>query len=79
VDIGDLVTAGSTSNTTSLYDIAQYDTIRVFVDVPESVASEISDQMPATAIARELPGRTFAGTVARTSRSIDPAKPDPSS
>jgi RND family efflux transporter MFP subunit len=73
VDIGDLVTAGSTSNTTSLYDIAQYDTIRVFVDVPESVASEISDQMPATAIARELPGRTFAGTVARTSRSIDPA------
>jgi len=73
VDLGDLVTAGSTSSTTSLYDIAQYDTIRVFADVPQSVAAEIRDGMTATAVARELPGEKFAGTVARTSRSIDPA------
>ena len=41
IDIGNLVTAGSTSNTTSLYRIVQDDPIRVFVDVPQSAASDV--------------------------------------
>jgi len=41
------------------------------VDVPEAASSDIRTGMPATAVARELPGQKFVGTVARTSRSID--------
>ena len=70
IDVGDLVTAGSTASTTSLFDLAQTDTIRVFVDVPQSAAMQISDGMPARA---EAAGRIYTGKVARTSRSIDPA------
>jgi len=73
IDIGNLVTAGSTASTTSLYDIAQVDKIRVFVDVPQGTASEITDQMQAAAIDREHPDRVYAGKVARTSHAIDPA------
>ena len=73
IDLGNLVTAGSTASTTSLYDIAQVDRIRVFVDVPQAAASEISEQMRATVSNREHPERTYFGTVARTSRSLDRA------
>jgi RND family efflux transporter MFP subunit len=71
VDIGDLVTAGSTSNTTLLYGIAQSDRIRVFVDVPQTVSAEIADGTVAEVAASELPGRTFEGSITRNSRSID--------
>lgn len=73
IDIGDLVTAGSTANTTSLFKLSQTETIRVFVDVPQAVASEVRDGMQAAATAREFPGRTFTGTVARNSHAIDVA------
>jgi RND family efflux transporter MFP subunit len=73
-DIGDLVTAGSTASTTPLFSVAQADRIRVFVDVPQSASPDIKVGMPAVAIAREYPGRPFAGKVARTSRSIDAAR-----
>ncbi len=42
IDIGNLVTAGSTTNTSPLYDIAQTDTIRVFADVPQDVSGQIT-------------------------------------
>jgi RND family efflux transporter MFP subunit len=71
VDIGDLVTAGSTSNTTLLYGIAQPDKIRVFVNVPQSVSAEIGDGTVAQVTASEHPNRIFEGKVSRTSRSID--------
>jgi RND family efflux transporter MFP subunit len=71
VDIGDLVTAGSTSNTTLLYGIAQPDRIRVFVNVPQTVSAEIADGTVAQVTASEHPGRAFEGKVTRTSRSID--------
>lgn len=71
VDIGDLVTAGSTTNTTPLYDIAQCDRIRIFVDVPQAAIMEVHDKTPAVATAEELPDRKFTGQVARNSSAID--------
>lgn len=70
VDIGDLVTAGSTASTTPLFVLRQTDKLRVFVDVPESVAPEIHDGDVATATCNEYPSREFRGQVARTSRAI---------
>jgi RND family efflux transporter MFP subunit len=73
IDIGDLVTAGSTSNTTPLYRIAQADVIRVFVDVPQNASGGISVGLPAVASTGDEASQRYSGKVARTSRAIDPA------
>lgn len=68
VDLGDLVTAGSTSNTTPLFSIAQFNQMRVFVDVPQDAADDVTIGMAATATAG---GRQFVGHVDRTAESIN--------
>jgi RND family efflux transporter MFP subunit len=73
IDIGDLVTAGSTENTTSLYSIAQYDQTRVFVDVPQNYSRQMVVNTPATILVDEYPDRQFQGHIARTSAAIDQA------
>ena len=72
VDIGDLVTAGSTASTTPLFGVAQYDQIRVFADVPQRVSAELAVGSTAQVLANEYPNRTFDGTISRTSQAIDP-------
>jgi RND family efflux transporter MFP subunit len=72
IDLGDLVTAGSTSSNTPLYMMAQIDQLRVFVDVPQSAAVDMLVGTPCDIVANDLPDRVFAGKVTRTSDSIDP-------
>lgn len=73
IDIGDLVTADSSTNTTPLYRIVQDDPMRVFVDVPQSAATELMKVgVPARISAPDSPGAVIAGTIARTSAAIDP-------
>jgi len=73
VDIGDLVTAGSTANTTALFALAQSNPMRVFAEVPEGLVREIHDGDPATLTVRAYPERNFAGAVARNAQSITAA------
>lgn len=73
IDIGNLVTAGSTASTTSLYTVAQINKIRVFVDVPQRASAGMQVGVPAVAIANEFPDRKFQGAIARTASAIDPA------
>ena len=73
VDVGNLVTAGSSANTTSLYSLAQSDRIRVFVDVPQKATAGVTAGLVARVTADAFPGRTFAGTVARLAGGVDPA------
>jgi RND family efflux transporter MFP subunit len=68
VDVGALVTAGSTL----LFRIAQMDTLRIYVNVPQSNASFIRQGQAASLRVSNLPGRTFTGGVARTANSLDP-------
>jgi RND family efflux transporter MFP subunit len=72
VDIGDLVTAGSTASTSSLYNLAQANVIRTFVDVPQKAAGDMAVGLDADAASNQFPGRLFHGKVARSSMSIDP-------
>jgi len=72
VDIGDLITAGSTANTTSLFRIVQSDQIRVFADVPQTASVHLDVGTQAEITATDYPGRVFKGNITRTSRSIDP-------
>jgi RND family efflux transporter MFP subunit len=72
IDIGDLVTAGSTSNTSPLFGIAQFDRIRVFANVPQGAAGDIGIGSAVRIWAAENPSQVFEGKVTRTSESIDP-------
>jgi len=71
IDIGNLVTAGSTAATTPLYRLSHDDPMRVFVDVPQSAAGDIATGLSATVTMGALPNRSFTGTVTRTARAID--------
>jgi RND family efflux transporter MFP subunit len=73
IDIGNLVTAGSSNSTTSLYRIVQDDPIRVFVDVPQSAAPDLMKVgVPAKIFTNDLSGQSIAGRITRTSDAIDP-------
>jgi len=68
VDTGALVNAGGTL----LFRIAQTRMLRTYVNVPQVNASSIHLGQPALLTVSTLPGRQFAGTVARTANALDP-------
>jgi RND family efflux transporter MFP subunit len=69
VDVGALVNTGNTL----LFRIAQIDTLRTYLNVPQANASEVQVGEPARLTVSNLPGRQFAGVVARTASALDPA------
>lgn len=71
-DVGALITAGSSGQGRELFDIAQVDPLRVFVNVPQTNALSIRAGLPAYIELREYPGQKFSGKVVRTADSIDP-------
>jgi RND family efflux transporter MFP subunit len=81
VDIGSLITpAGATSagvaggdgaGAGSMFRIAETDTVRTYLPVPENYAMAMSVGLPAQVTVQEIPGKTFVGHVVRTSRSLD--------
>ena len=72
IDIGDLVTAGSSNSTTPLFHMTQQDPMRVRVDVPQNLAGALMKiGVPAQIITTNADA-TLDGTVARTSEAIDP-------
>jgi RND family efflux transporter MFP subunit len=73
VDIGALITAGSTGQTKELFNLAQFDPLRVYVSVPQADAASIRPGIPAYIELREYPGQKFSGSVVRTADAIDTA------
>jgi RND family efflux transporter MFP subunit len=69
-EVGQLVTAG-TGAATPLFKVAEVDIVRVFVAVPQLYAGGITVGMGAPTTVREIPGRVFAGKVARTAHELD--------
>ena len=73
IDIGNLVTAGSTAATTPLYVMAQNDPIRIFVDAPQSAADDLLDsRAPVQVQTSAGVTREFSGRVTRTSQALNP-------
>lgn len=70
VDVGDLIDAGS-SGGRALFQIAQSDSLRVYVNVPQAYANLVHVGQKVNVTQPELRGRTFEGQIARTSASID--------
>jgi RND family efflux transporter MFP subunit len=69
VDVGALVNSGNTL----LFRVAQTGTLRTYVNVPETNAASVHPGQIARLRVASLPGRTFTGTVARSTNSLDPA------
>jgi RND family efflux transporter MFP subunit len=87
VDVGSLITAsgatsapvaagsaaGEQAGTASLFRIAQTDTVRTYLPVPEGSAEAVRVGMPAELDVQALPGRRFTGRVVRTARAVNAA------
>jgi RND family efflux transporter MFP subunit len=73
VEQGDLVTSGTAGGDKPLFAIAQSQTLRIQVDVPQSEAVNIADGQKASITVRERPGRTYIGTVVRNAEALDNA------
>ncbi|HET7840853.1 MAG TPA: efflux RND transporter periplasmic adaptor subunit, partial [Terriglobia bacterium] len=70
VDIGALITAGSTQ---PLFRLAQNHILRVYVNVPQTYSRSIFPGLGADLSVPEYNGRLFAGKVVRTAGAIEPA------
>lgn len=64
LDIGQLIMAGSTKE---LFHLAQTDTLRVYVRVPQTVARAVVPGQLAELTIPEIPGKVFPAKVVRTS------------
>jgi RND family efflux transporter MFP subunit len=73
VDVGALITAGSSSSTTPLFSLAQNDVLRVYVSVPQAFVDELTVGQPVQIATRTVPGKGTSGTIARMAGSLDPA------
>jgi RND family efflux transporter MFP subunit len=73
VDVGTLVSEGSSTSTRELFRIVQVDSLRVFVNVPESAISSVRQGLDVEVRFDAHPGRLWKGIVARTARSSDPS------
>ena len=56
-----------------MFDVAQVDPLRVFVNVPQTNSGSIRAGLPAYIELSEHPGQKFTGKVVRTADAIDPA------
>ena len=73
-DIGDLIDAGASGGSkTDLFDIAQPDRLRVYVNVPEAYSQAAKPGLTADLTLAEFPGKRFQGKLVRTAEAIDPA------
>jgi RND family efflux transporter MFP subunit len=72
-DPGTLISAGNTTQSRELIKVSQIDTIRIFVNVPQSYSTLIHAGQNADLMVDEYPGRTFPATVRGTTNAVDPA------
>ena len=71
VDTGALIDAGNGGTPAALFRLAETDRLRVFVDVPQDQAADVVAGAEASLALPQYPGRSFIGSVARTSGAID--------
>jgi RND family efflux transporter MFP subunit len=70
VDVGDLIDAGS-GTSRALFALAQSDPLRVYVQLPQAYAQNVSVGQKVVVTQAELPGQPFHGTITHISGAID--------
>jgi RND family efflux transporter MFP subunit len=71
MDPGTLINSGNGGPTREMFRIAQVETMRIFVNVPQAYAPLVHDGLRAELRVQELPGQVFSAFVKRTARSVD--------
>jgi RND family efflux transporter MFP subunit len=69
VDRGSLVSEG---NATPMFTVVATDPVRVFIDVPQSIAPSVKPGIAVTILVRELGDKKLEGTVSRAAGALDP-------
>ena len=72
VDIGTLINSGNGGPARELFRMAQIDTLRTFVNVPQSSIASIHDGQTAELRVQERPGQAFQARVDRMTNTVDP-------
>lgn len=72
VDPGALITKGSQSTNLELYQMANIDSLRIYVSVPQRIARYLRTGMTAKVNVPEFPERVFEGLVTNVSGALDP-------
>ena len=72
VDTGALISAGSNANNLPLLRMAQTDSLRIFVNVPQTFMVSLTPGLAAEVAVREF-ARSFAGQIASVAGALDPA------
>ena len=73
IDVGALINAGNGGSNRELFDVAQVDPLRVYVNVPQTYSLAIKIGLKAWLLQNEYSGEKFEGKVVRTADAIDPA------
>jgi HlyD family secretion protein len=73
INTGEFVSGEGAGNSKPLYVVHRTEQMRIFLQVPESDVPWVQKAVEASIRIQVLRGRTFRGTVARTSWSVDPA------
>ncbi len=71
VDTGTLISAGASTTTRQLFNLAQIDRLRIYINVPQAFASAVRVGQSADVSVQERQGRVFKGSVTRTANSLD--------
>jgi RND family efflux transporter MFP subunit len=72
VDNGALISSGSATSNTPLFRIAQIDSLRIYVSVPQTFVTDVTPGLTAQLVVREFPQRVFPGKVVSTAGALDP-------
>ena len=73
VDQGSLISSGRVPNAMPAFRVAQIDSLRVYVNVPQTFVSSITPGLSTDTVVRELPNRVFKASVVSTAEALDPA------
>lgn len=73
VEVGQLVTGDLNDSTRVLFQLQHTAALRAFVNVPQSAFRSVAVGQTVALSFREIPGRTFPGTVVRTAGALDGA------
>jgi RND family efflux transporter MFP subunit len=72
VDIGSLIYGSINGTPQELFQLAETNIIRFFVDVPQTYFTQIKDGLEAEVTILQLPGKIFKGRVTRFAKALDP-------
>lgn len=73
VDPGALISSGSQMPTLELFQLAKIDTLRIYVNVPQTFARFLSSGQHAEVFVPEMPDKIFVGTVTNIAGALDPS------